>query len=452
MDITLTPNLKIIKNDKWVLLYDSKTGKNLKLNNDGLKVITLLQEGISLDEIYNSYEAPNLKPLIDALQEKGLINSTEPLDVSPEKKNFSTVEEIEEGKLLQHLRLNISERCNLDCSYCYERASNVYGKNRIMPWDIAKKSLDEFIDNIKLHNQKNVSIRFFGGEPLINWDILKQSIGYAKENLPLDICVNFILNTNGTLLTDEMAKYLSENNVAISLSLDGTKEFHDVARKYIDGRGSFDLVDKAIDILSNNKCQFNLSVVCNDNNYPHMSELIDYLKNKQDTLNYPMSVNFNNIEICDRKGIATLPAEDKVKYLLETIKYAKEQGVYCYGGLTHFVFDKLAKGFSGKYCGGTGSEFSIDPEGYVFPCSGLDIELGHINDFKDIFKKEDYKNLVRRSSGNINECVGCEIEGICAGGCLADVLSSSGKEGGSYRDCDLKKLTFQELVKEYVLK
>ncbi|GKT20316.1 hypothetical protein ADUPG1_004398, partial [Aduncisulcus paluster] len=116
--------------------------------------------------------------------------------------------------------------------------------------------------------------------------------------------------------------------------------------------------------------------------------------------------------------------------------------------LTHFVFDKLAKGYVGTHCGGVGSELSVDPQGDVFPCSGIDMKLGSINNFNDLFTSQPYHQLIDRRAGNIENCSGCEIEGFCAGGCFAEFLSSSGKDAETYRDCDLQKLTFKELSVE----
>lgn len=449
MKLATSPHMRKIIHEENVLIYDAKTGKNLKINTDSLQVIELIQQGMSVEDIKNEFDAPQIDDLIAVLKEKGLVMEgiEAPPVLSPEKIN----EDYAKGKIVQHLRLNVTENCNLDCTYCYERVSNIYAKKRIMGWEVAKKAIDEFLAITKANQQKHISIRFFGGEPLLNWKVVKQSIDYAKSQVDEDTHLNFIINTNGTLLNQEIAKVLAENRVSIALSLDGVGDSHDKTRKYINGKGSFGVIDKNIDILAENQCQFNLSVVCTDNNYPYLHDLIDYLKEKQEKLRYRMAVNFNNIQICDRHGIINMPTEEKVKYLVDAIQYAQERGIYCYGGLTHFVFDKLIKGFVGRYCAGLGSEFSVDPEGNVFPCSGIQTKLGTIYELDKIFNSEEYKELISRTSGTIKECEGCEIEGFCAGGCFAELLSDSGKEKGAYRDCDLQKLTFTELVKLYVL-
>ena len=449
MGIYLSPNLRKISNGDSALVYDCKTGKNLILHKGALVVMDLLARGMTPKEIMEEYEAPGLDSLFENLKEKKLI-ITNAEDI-PNPKCTTSEDQIVSGRLLQHLRLNVTERCNLDCTYCFERESNIYGKKRVMEWDIARKAIDEFISLAIENKQSRISVRFFGGEPLLNWNLVDRCIEYVKEITPDDIHVSFIMNTNGTLINDEIALKLSENKVAISLSLDGVGTYHDNTRKYINGQGSFDIIDKNIDILIRNQCQFNLSVVCSDFNFPHLRELIDYMKKKQDEKGYRMSVNFNNIQICNREGVDMLPIKEKVGYLVDVLKYAREVGIYSYGGLTHFVFDKLVRGSIGNYCAGTGSEFSVDPDGNILPCSGQQIVLGTLNNFRDIFKSEIYKQLAIRRAGYISQCVDCDVEGFCAGGCLAEVMSDSGKEKGTYRGCDLQKHTFTELVKEYIL-
>ena len=139
-----------------------------------------------------------------------------------------------------------------------------------------------------------------------------------------------------------------------------------------------------------------------------------------------------------------------------------------FGGLTHFVFEKLLHNYIGTYCGGSGSEFSISPAGDIFPCSGLDVNLGTIESFDEIFQSETYKNLCKRKSGNIVRCKDCEIECFCSGGCVADVVSKADQskgyfdgytedklecqpENSTHPYCEQQKKLFHKLVNYYLL-
>ena len=447
--LTASPHLQVIMNGAKALVYDSITGNKIIVNSDALKVIEMIRKGRKAEDILREYDAPCMENLTDILVSKKLFFAGQEADVSALK--GIDEEKIRSGGLLRHLRLNITESCNLDCTYCYEKESAVFTKRRKMDWEVAKRSIDSFIKVIKQNNQKSVSIRFFGGEPLLNWPLIKRSIAYIKECGLGGASVTFTVNTNGTLLSEEIIKLFRDHNVYISLSLDGVEEENDQFRKFRDGRGIFNILDKKIMLLARHKARFGVAVVFYDQNLPHLHKLIDYIKKKQEETSYRISVNFSPLARINRQDMDNLAAADKAAYLVKAIKYAGQQGVQCFGGISHFPFTKLLYGVRGAFCGGVGAEFSIDPEGNVYPCSGLDIKLGHLDTFMDIFDTPAYTNIAARRQGNLPHCKDCAIEGFCAGGCLADVQYSDGDIYGVCRDCDFQRELFKELVKNYLL-
>ncbi|NNU78605.1 radical SAM protein [Clostridium estertheticum] len=127
------------------------------------------------------------------------------------------------------LILNVTEDCNLRCKYCYLSEAYDYTRNRTskrMTFDIAKKALDYYFRLIEEYRyrkpNKKANINFFGGEPLIEFDLMKKVVDYAKKHAPTE--VNFNITTNGYLLNDSISDFLVENNFYISVSLDGSKE------------------------------------------------------------------------------------------------------------------------------------------------------------------------------------------------------------------------------------
>jgi uncharacterized protein len=447
-ELIISPNLQKISKGEKTLIYDLKTGKSLLLNQGALTVLNLFKKSVSLEDIKNKYNAVGLDGLIEKLREKKLILHDNEQIPNP-KTSFT--EEKENGSLVKHLRLNVTERCNMDCSYCFERESNVYTKRRVMDWNIARKALNEFFSLVLDHKHEKVHIRFFGGEPLLNWGLIKQCLDYIKEKIPSNIKVDYLINTNGTLLSENIIRVLCEHGVRVGLSLDGVGEYHDKARRFRNGQGSFEVIDKNIDLLISHKCRFGFAVVCSDHNLPYMYKLIDYLKKKQDETQYQMNVNFSLVRRVNGEGLDSLAAEEKARYLINAVKYAKRNCIQCNGGLTHFVFEKLMNGSVGSFCAGIGGEVSIDPDGNIFSCSGLDIKIGTLDNFRDTFKSSEYKGLVLRRPGAISQCKGCSIEAFCAGGCLADVVWSSGQTNGNYPHCELQKIIFKRLVEENLL-
>lgn len=320
-----------------------------------------------------------------------------------------------------------------------------------MSWTIAKKTIDAFFKLILEQKANKINIRFFGGEPLINWEIVVKSVEYIKTIKPDKLDINYVINTNGTLLDHEKCRFLSENNVYIALSLDGIQQDHDTYRTYLDGRGSFSIIDKNLKYLADNNCRFNITTVCTDKNLPNLNKFIDYLSDKQKELNYEIPICFNFVSITNKKEIDNLSNEQKVALLLDALNYSKEKQIYCFGGFTHFAFQSFLNNNIGTHCVGSGGEFSVDPDGDIYPCSSVDIKLGNIEKFEEIFKTDLYKKVYNHRCGKIKQCKNCEIEGFCGGGCIAETKTENGTYFGEFKNCELEKLLFKELVKHYLL-
>ena len=152
---------------------------------------------------------------------------------------------------MRHFRdmmLIITERCNLRCNYCYESRHD-YQTNNVMSWETAKKALDFFFEQIPPQVEK-ISISFFGGEPHLAFNVLQQAVEYSYSHRTIGGYsgddYNYSINTNGTILTDEMYQFYSElgkKGISESVSTD-MERTHDVNRKTADGRGSWALVKK----------------------------------------------------------------------------------------------------------------------------------------------------------------------------------------------------------------
>lgn len=145
----------------------------------------------------------------------------------------------------QLLTLQVTQQCNLRCEYC--AYSGIYDNrthsNKRMSFETAKKSIDFFLDHSR--DSESIAFGFYGGEPLLEASLIEKCIDYINNNVEGKE-VNYTITTNGTLLTDDVVDLLKENNVNLAISLDGTKEEHDLHRKFISGQGSFDTIMKNI--------------------------------------------------------------------------------------------------------------------------------------------------------------------------------------------------------------
>ena len=221
---------KTIRTFQSQYLYDRHTNAIIRLTESEYNEISQVEDGILCSE---------QSPLFTKLQSKGLLlpNKVERIEHSA----TSIIERYLYTKIEQ-LILQVTQQCNLRCEYC--AYSGIYRNNRThanerMSLYNAKRAIDMYIErSVEL---PEVNISFYGGEPLLEFRMIKQCVDYAN-NLVEGRKIRFHMTTNGTLLTDDVIKYLVKNDFVLSISLDGSKEEHDINRKFANGKGSFDLI------------------------------------------------------------------------------------------------------------------------------------------------------------------------------------------------------------------
>jgi uncharacterized protein len=170
------------------------------------------------------------------------------------------------------ITFQMSQNCNLRCSYCPFSDNSIYNSrshnSKNITWKIIKKGIDFLVSNSK--NADNLHISFYGGEPLLVKDLIIYAMDYARKQINGKI-INFGMTTNGTLLDDNFAKAIKGYNMSIIISFDGPKEIHDSNRKFINGKGSFEVICKNVKNLKENypsifsKLSFNTVISPNSN-------------------------------------------------------------------------------------------------------------------------------------------------------------------------------------------
>lgn len=439
-----------INGEKFTILYNKDTGEYVRLNQDALKIYTIIKSDNALESLKGFKDEDNINNLLDVFRKRNILVPEYHENVTTDKKIPRG--KVENGILIHHLRLDLTENCNLDCTYCYEKVTmNSIKEN--MSWEIAKKAIDEFYIILVNNNTKNCSVRFFGGEPLLQLDLLIQCLDYCNNLFTKrDIVVEYLLNTNGTLLTREICELLKKYNVHVILSLDGIGSVNDEHRKFKNGVGSFDIINTKVDYLYQERCSFTYTVVCTDQNYKDLKNLIDYIADKGKLYGIESYISINTLRICSRKGIVDISVEEQVNYIMEAIKYAETSGVRISSGSIHMCFRHfIDKNINNRYCAGIGSELCIHPNGDICACTGNQTKIGDIFNIDHLLKSKKYLDIAMRDYRENSECVACEIKTYCSGGCYAEYLSSDGKESNTNRGCELEIKLFKELIKHYLL-
>ena len=146
---------------------------------------------------------------------------------------------MERETVVKAMCLHIAHACNLGCKYCFAGKGEYYGPCGLMSFEVGKAALDYLVENSGTRH--NLEVDFFGGEPLMNWDVVKQLVAYGRSiEKDKNKKFRFTLTTNGTLLDDDIMEFANKEMSNLVLSIDGRKEVHDFMRPYRNGKSSYD--------------------------------------------------------------------------------------------------------------------------------------------------------------------------------------------------------------------
>lgn len=377
------------------------------LNNE--EIITKFEDKFSVTEIEEVLEE------INYLKKEGLLYSED---------NYRSQLNLEDKKpIVKAMCLHISHDCNLRCKYCFASTGDFGTGRTMMTKEVGFDAIDLLIE--KSGKRKNLEIDFFGGEPLMNFDVVKEIVEYAKEKeKKYGKKFNFTITTNGVLLNDDIIKYIDENMYNIVLSLDGRKEINDNMRKTINGKGSYDgIIDKIKKVakMRGNKSHYVRGTFTRNN--------IDF---SNDVLHLAEE-GFKQISVepvvAGSKSGLDLREEDLPKLFEEYEKlareYVKRKNTENEFNFFHFMIDLSQGPCIAKRLGGCGSGheyLAITPEGDIFPCHQFvgdeDFKMGNVRDGKlDSIKQNKFKNA---NVYTRKDCDKCWAKFYCSGGCAAN--------------------------------
>lgn len=209
---------------------------------------------------------------------------------------------------LKTLCLVINNRCNLCCEYCFANKGQYDKPNELMTFETAKKAIDFLINSTRENGNNKITISFFGGEPLLNFTLMKSCVNYIETFSDIDC--DYMITTNGTLLTPEIVKFLQKYNFDTMISIDGNKALHDYYRKFNSGKGSYDYVEKGIKLFDKKEL-LNARITINNHN-PEIHQYIDdilQLGVKRITFAVDYNMCYHNAVVAGKNQFENVPRE-----------------------------------------------------------------------------------------------------------------------------------------------
>ncbi len=430
------------KNNGYDIVLDVNSGA-IHVVDDVTYDVIALYEGHTIEEIVNSLRERYPETEVEeALDEVQMLVDNEELFTKDTYENY-IMDFKKRPTVVKALCLHIAHDCNLACQYCFAEEGEYHGRRALMSFEVGKKALDFLIANSG--NRRNLEVDFFGGEPLMNWQVVKDLVAYGREQEKLhDKKFRFTLTTNGVLLNDEVMEFCNREMGNVVLSIDGRKEVHDKMRPFRKGAGSYDLIVPKFQQFAESRHQDKYYV---RGTFTHYN--LDF---SEDVLHLA-DLGFKQISVepvvAEPKEPYAIREEDLPKLFEEYDKLAVEMIRRHKSGedfnFFHFMIDLeggpcVAKRLSG--CGSGTEYLAVTPWGDFYPCHQFvgnekfllgNVDEGILNtDIRDEFK---CCNVYAKE-----KCRKCFARFYCSGGCAANAYNFSGDICGAYDiGCELQK-------------
>ena len=433
-------------------------GYNIVLDTASGSVHTVDEVAYDIIEMYKTHSPEQIvKTILERYGDLPDVTEDEILDCIDDVKALEdagklfSVDEYEQlacnyknnSKVIKALCLHVAHTCNLNCSYCFASQGKYQGDRALMSFEVGKRAFDFLIENSG--TRRNLEVDFFGGEPLMNWDVVKQLVAYARSiEKEHNKNFRFTLTTNGVLIDDEVIDFLNKEMSNVVLSLDGRKEVNDHFRRDYAGNGSYDRIVPKFQKLVEAREGKNYYVrgTFTHNNVDFTNDLF-----------HMADLGFTELSmepvVCPPDDPYALTDEDMPKIFeqyeilaKEMLKRKKEGSPFTF---YHYMLDLkngpcIYKRITG--CGSGTEYMAVTPWGELFPCHQFvgdpKYSLGNI--FDGVTNTEIQDEFRSCNAYARPECKDCWARLYCSGGCAANSYHATGSIGGVYKyGCELFK-------------
>ena len=440
MDYNVKPMIHRFQQNGMNIVMDVNSGIVHVVDDVTYKVLAYYNgtnRGMVLANLAKDYEEAELNEVMDDFDE---LIAKEVL-FAPMDKNYKMA--IEDRPIIKALCINIAHDCNLRCQYCFAGQGG-YGQWRmLMSFDVARRAVDFLI----AHSgpREHCELDFFGGEPLMNWHVVQQTIDYVhKQEKKHGKKIKMSLTTNGLLLDKEKVKYLTDNHISLILSLDGRKEMHDRMRPGVHGEGTYDEIVKNLQYCVANRKgeEYYVRGTFTRYNMDFTTDVIDMIDKGFPAVSMEPVVGEDTADYSIKEE--ALPRV-KAEYdrLAKLFIAREEEGRPFF--FFHFNMDLwkgpcLPKRLRG--CGAGHEYLAVVPNGDIYPCHQFVGREGYV--IGNVY--EGLKNFKMMRDFRMNhvfskpECVDCWAKFFCSGGCHANNEAFAGDIHKPYHiTCEIQK-------------
>ena len=404
-------------------------------------------ENLSKDElinkIKNKYRGESAEDLNDCYEELCALKAQGKLFSEDKFKPLAGKLKEKSAGVIKALCLHVAHTCNLNCSYCFASQGKYHGDRAIMSYEVGKRALDFLVENSG--TRRNLEVDFFGGEPLMNFGVVKDLVAYARSiEKEKNKNFRFTLTTNGLNITDEVIDFANKEMSNVVLSLDGRKEVHDRFRVDLAGRGSYDRIVPLFQKFVEKR---------GGKNYYMRGTFTHYNPDFLNDIKAMLDLGFTEISmepvVCAENDPSALTAEDReivkkqyedlAKLMLKRRNAGKPFTFY------HYMIDLkggpcIYKRVSG--CGSGTEYMAVTPWGDLYPCHQFvgeeKFRLGSV--FEGVTNLEKQNEFAACNVYAREECADCWAKLYCAGGCAANAYHATGSVNGVYKSgCELFK-------------
>jgi len=416
-------------------IYLVSAGAIFEISGDAATVVDRVAPGTTEhDALITSLVADGQEPgdaheLVDELFKVRVIERGEKAPIS--------LAEPPEDFPLQSLVMNITNQCNLSCTYCYEfgqdKIATPQGKPKYMDLATAKTSVDFLLASSAGRN--GVHITFFGGETLMNFKLLREVVTYAREQAAAQSkTVDFSLTTNATLLTPEIITFLSDNGIGVTVSMDGPADLQDKMRVYKNGRGSYKTVEPRVRaLIANHRTR---AITARVTLTAEVTDVIRIFRHLKNDLGFhevgfaPATTSVETDHTISEQGMNSVVAQFHA-LADEWLEYALRGEMHGFSNVSDTIAE-LIQGVNKTHpCGAGLGLMGVSPSGDLTPCHRFadsdEHALGNVTTGIDRSKQSDFL-----SRGHINskyDCHSCWARPLCAGGCHHEAFVRYGDTG-----------------------